>query len=1350
MGRLQLLLATFSAILVCYANAYTFEGDIGQPITLPETVFSPDQSYNLELDEDEDEDEESSSALLDELLFLERDEVDHHRQVKELLALMESLSNEIEEIEEDEDEVFLEVIDAMKRDYREKIGAPSPVAEGSTGLSKECMGLQCHEQVPPPLLFGEEENGKRLKRSPKRTSSRGSSRSSSSGSSWLSRRRSSSSSSSGSSSGTSSSRGSSSSSSSSGTRYTSSGSSGSSSSSSSGSSSSSSSGSSSSSSGGSSYGWNTGSSGSKPSTGTGVATGTGTGISPGSSYPKQPGSGYPTGSQPSGGYPSGTGTAGGYPSGTNPVGGYPGGTGSAGGYPSGTNPVGGYPGGTGSAGGYPSGTNPVGGYPSGTRPGSGYPAGTNPVGGYPSGTGSAGGYPTGTNPVGGYPGGTGSAGGYPAGTNPVGGYPSGTRPVGGYPTGTNPVGGYPSGTRPVGGYPTGTNPVGGYPTGTNPVGGYPSGTRPVGGYPTHTQPVGGYPSYPTGSRPFGSSNQPFGGYPSHGQPSYGGYSGYQPYGVSHGYSTGSSSFGGFPASKHSYGGFPSGGFGRTGLATGGFAAGAFAGSHYPVGGFAKPLKKKTKKDKVKDVIKTVAAGVIAHKAHKKSKFMSPFGHHGMGYGGHKGAGLLGAGLGGLAVGKVAKKVLGAYVKIQIAKYALKFGAEAAKAYFMYKMGIELDDYMVGKFVHRYHQHRVYGDSRWRHRTHYHSDRPPSGKEEDNITLGEFCHRPCNESDKRVCQFSMEIHLYQTMSRACYNCPSNTTDCERPECIAADGKRRMVVVADKTIPGPAIQVCAGDKVLVDVFNNLPSTAVSLHWHGLTLGRTAAVPTARTTPFMDGAPGVTQCPIPPGSGFRYSFDATDPGTHFWHASTGLERGDGVFGPLVVHQSLEKDPMQGMAEHMFLVNDWFHSSTQNKYVLQQNSGEEAKPQSILINGQGRHKHDDTGPQVPYFNFLVEKSKRYRLRMINAASTNCPVTVSVDSHDFVLLTADGSSISPVNASSVLLYPGERYDAMFSAEQESGEEGATYWIRVEGGNDCLGLRQFASLQYLPANVTATPLPTVAPGIDPSTVASDSYGMNVFTGKCGTAGQRCVSGLRSQGSIPERMNKPKADMTFYLSFSSREIHNENIYSLLFYNIYEEEASKRVKTPQINNLSFRGSSTPLLVDQKPLRAENCSSEGVRQAHCSEGFCECLHIVTVNVGSVVDMVLIGEGNSTGITHPVHLHGYKFWVLAHVDAEAVPEVTPREGENITFPAGMSRDKAIRLDEEGRLTRYLESPVVKDTVTIPAGGYTIIRIAAENNGFWVLESQVLFDSQAGMSLVLQVGSDQDLPPKPKDFPTC
>lgn len=191
-----------------------------------------------------------------------------------------------------------------------------------------------------------------------------------------------------------------------------------------------------------------------------------------------------------------------------------------------------------------------------------------------------------------------------------------------------------------------------------------------------------------------------------------------------------------------------------GMATGaGIASRGFGG--YPIGGYPMPMKiKKSKKQKVKELAEKAITGYMLHKARKKNKFLSPSyfgGYGGYGYGGYKHHGGFGSKLAmgslagvmaGKSAGKIGKKILWAYVKIQIAKYALKFGAAAAKAYFQYKLGMELDEYMIGKFVHRYHRYRVRGDNRWRyyrhHNRHYGNGNGEvvDGLSNDNITLGE--------------------------------------------------------------------------------------------------------------------------------------------------------------------------------------------------------------------------------------------------------------------------------------------------------------------------------------------------------------------------------------------------------------------------------------------------------------------------------------------------------------------------------------------------------------------------------------------------------------------------------------
>lgn len=74
----------------------------------------------------------------------------------------------------------------------------------------------------------------------------------------------------------------------------------------------------------------------------------------------------------------------------------------------------------------------------------------------------------------------------------------------------------------------------------------------------------------------------------------------------------------------------------------------------------------------------------------------------------------------------------------------------------------------------------------------------------------------------------------------------------------------------------VQVCEGDKVVIDVRNQMEGMELTLHWHGIW---------QRGTQYSDGVPYVTQCPILNGNTFRYQWYAGNAGTHFWHAHTGI---------------------------------------------------------------------------------------------------------------------------------------------------------------------------------------------------------------------------------------------------------------------------------------------------------------------------------------------------------------------------------------------------------------------------------------------------------------------------------
>ena len=72
--------------------------------------------------------------------------------------------------------------------------------------------------------------------------------------------------------------------------------------------------------------------------------------------------------------------------------------------------------------------------------------------------------------------------------------------------------------------------------------------------------------------------------------------------------------------------------------------------------------------------------------------------------------------------------------------------------------------------------------------------------------------------------------------------------------------RPVIGINGQWPLPTIECSVGDALVVNVHNQLGNQSTSIHFHGMFQNGTS---------HMDGAVGVTQCPIPPGSSMKYNF-------------------------------------------------------------------------------------------------------------------------------------------------------------------------------------------------------------------------------------------------------------------------------------------------------------------------------------------------------------------------------------------------------------------------------------------------------------------------------------------------
>lgn len=110
----------------------------------------------------------------------------------------------------------------------------------------------------------------------------------------------------------------------------------------------------------------------------------------------------------------------------------------------------------------------------------------------------------------------------------------------------------------------------------------------------------------------------------------------------------------------------------------------------------------------------------------------------------------------------------------------------------------------------------------------------------------------------------------------------------------------------------------------------------------------------------------------------------------------------------------------------------------------------------------------------------------------------------------------------------------------------------------------------------------------------------------------------------------------------------------------------------------------------------------------------------------MRILLPGASEYINHPIHLHGMAFQVI---------------------------DMGTREQYESGQTAFANAthlPVVKDTVTLPSGGFLRIRFKACNPGYWLFHCHLEYHMDPGMMAILIVGNRTDTLSPPAHFPTC
>ena len=176
------------------------------------------------------------------------------------------------------------------------------------------------------------------------------------------------------------------------------------------------------------------------------------------------------------------------------------------------------------------------------------------------------------------------------------------------------------------------------------------------------------------------------------------------------------------------------------------------------------------------------------------------------------------------------------------------------------------------------------------------------------------------------------------------------------------------------PGPTIQVNQGDRVRIIVDNHLPE-ATSMHWHGFEIPNE-----------MDGAPGASQDPIPPGGRFVYEFTLQQEGTYFYHSHMAMQEMMGMIGAFIMHP---KESYKPLADKDFAI-------IMQEYAILPNI---KVPNSMNMEFNWLTFNGKAGPATT--PLIVRHGERVRIRLINLGMDHHPI--HLHGHQFVVTGTEG-----------------------------------------------------------------------------------------------------------------------------------------------------------------------------------------------------------------------------------------------------------------------------------------------------------------------------------------------------------
>ncbi|KAK7339791.1 hypothetical protein VNO77_20476 [Canavalia gladiata] len=518
--------------------------------------------------------------------------------------------------------------------------------------------------------------------------------------------------------------------------------------------------------------------------------------------------------------------------------------------------------------------------------------------------------------------------------------------------------------------------------------------------------------------------------------------------------------------------------------------------------------------------------------------------------------------------------------------------------------------------------------------------------------------------------------------------------------------QVITAVNGQFPGPIIRVREGDTLVVHVLNNSPYN-ITMHWHGIF---------QLVSGWADGPEYVTQCPIRPKHSFTYRFKITgQEGTLWWHAHASLIRAT-LHGALIIHprKTLNYAFPKPYKQVPILLGEWWKSN-----VMDFDDQTLPPSDAFMINGLPGDLYNCSKNQM--FKMKVKLGKRYLLRIINTNLIS-QMFFKVANHKFTVVATDAVYTTPYVTDVVVVAPGQTTDVLLKADQPIGSYymAASIYYSTQAAFDNTTTR---GLIVYEDSKSTTPLMPIMPLFNDTRTAHKFY--SKLTGLVDRPHWR-----QCPYEVDEQMF-----ITFGLGLGPCPI-NETCVGPQGFRRSASMNNESFVLPSDKRMSmleaFFNDASGVYTKDFPSRPSlefdyTNPNNSLDFAHIFAP--KSTKVKKLKFNSTVEIVLQNTAFLDTENHPIHIHGFNFFILAQGFG------------NFNFA-------------QDRVKFNFVNPQMRNTIAVPKGGWAVIRFKADNPGIWMMHCHVDTHMPWGLAMAFEIENgptpSSRLPPPPHDLPKC